>query len=406
MSSPDPETNGPPLKAARSYFRYLVLAAAVLVQTCTGGLYAWSEFVPYLTKQHGLSTFRTQLIFGCLIAVFTLSMVVAGRWLRRLGPRITTLIGGAFFGAGYLVAAASGGDFYIMLLGIGGLTGIGTGFCYVSPLILCARWFPRYKGLVTGVAVAGFGGGAVVLSQLGDWLLTHDMGILEVFGWVGGIYGAVILVAALPLRFPGDGAIASGSGSTRALLGDARFWGLVLGMFTGTFAGLMVVGNLKPLLTSRGAEEAATTAIGCFAIGNAIGRVAWGWISDRIGAATLPLSLAALAGAVLLTAFLPLAYESAIALALLLGFSFGACFIVYAARTASLYGPDRMASAYPLIFLAYGVSGIAGPSTGGWIYDHGGSYFGALMVAVALLVVGAVGAPLLGRSPRIEQPVL
>ena len=169
--------------------KYIILLASVLIQTCIGGLYAWSAFVPALKKAHDLSTAQTQLIFGSLIAVFTVSMVVAGRLLSRVSPRWIAAAGGIAFGGGYWIASRSGGSFGLLLLGVGIVTGIGTGFCYVCPLTMCAKWFPERKGLVTGLAVAGFGGGAVVLSYLVEFFFSRGMGVLEVFGLIGVLYG-------------------------------------------------------------------------------------------------------------------------------------------------------------------------------------------------------------------------
>ncbi|MFW5856486.1 MAG: MFS transporter [Planctomycetota bacterium] len=373
-----------------------ILLSSVLIQTCIGGLYAWSEFVPALTDTHGLSTAQTQLIFGALIAAFTVSMVVAGRLLNRIAPRWIAMFGGLLFGGGYWIAARSGGDFGLLLLGIGIVTGIGTGFCYVCPLTMCAKWFPERKGLVTGIAVAGFGGGAVVLSALGEHWFAHDIGILPIFGRIGVLYGAAIVLAALPLRMPGGERAGRPPVAFGILTRDRHFWGLALGMFAGTFAGLLVIGNLKPMLLAAGASSTvATAAISAFAIGNAIGRVSWGGVADRVGAGVVPVSLSFLTATLLLAWVLPGASAGAIALSALLGIGFGACFVVYAAETASHYGADRLAAIYPLVFLAYGLSGLAGPWVGGLVYDRTGSYAGGLLLSFAVLAVAIVGTVVL-----------
>jgi OFA family oxalate/formate antiporter-like MFS transporter len=372
--------------------KYVVLVASVLIQVCIGGLYAWSEFVPALEQTHGLSTAQTQLIFGTLIAVFTVSMVFAGRLLNRIGPRWVAAAGGVAFGAGYGIASRSGGGFGLLLLGIGVIAGIGTGFCYVCPLTMCVKWFPRRKGLVTGVAVAGFGGGAVVLSYLSELFFEMDMGVLEIFESVGLLYGAVILLAALTLRLPQGEATSRPPIEFGVLTRDRHFWGLALGMFSGTFAGLLVIGNLKPMILSAGIEsEIATAAISGFAVGNAFGRISWGWVADRIGARAIPLSLSVLAGMVLLLWVFMDSASGAVALSVLLGVGFGACFIVYAAQTASHYGTDHLGAIYPLIFLAYGLAGLVGPGVGGWIKDQTESYAGGLMLSFGILLVAIVG---------------
>jgi OFA family oxalate/formate antiporter-like MFS transporter len=393
--------------------KYLILAASVLIQVCLGGLYAWSSFVPALHDAYDLSFAQTQVIFGGLIAVFTLAMVPAGRLLNRVGPQVIAGIGGLLFGAGYLLASYSGGSFWVLLAGVGLLAGLGTGMGYVCPLAMCAKWFPRRKGLVTGLAVAGFGGGAVLLSSLAEVLFARGLGVLEIFRWVGIAYGGAILLSALVLHAPQGSAFASRRNhpAFAVLLRDPVFWALVAGIFCGTFAGLLVIGNLKPMVLAAGAGAArATAAISAFAVGNAAGRITWGWLSDRLGSRSVPLSLALLA---LMVAGLWMVRDSAeglISMSMPIGFGFGACFVVYAAQVGSRYGAERVAAVYPLVFLAYGASGIAGPWMGGWLKDTSGSYAPALGVSLAVVAAGLLASLLLLRRPaamaeiRAEAP--
>ncbi len=382
--------------------KYIILLASVLIQTCIGGLYAWSEFVPALTKSYGLSTAQTQLIFGVLIAVFTVSMVAAGRLLNRVGPRWIAAVGGLAFGSGYWIASQSDGSFVFLLLGIGIVTGIGTGFCYVCPLSMCVKWFPKRKGLVTGIAVAGFGGGAVLLSYLAETLFSRGMEVLAIFKFISILYGGLIVLAALPLHMPKGETAKRHPIEFHVLTRDLFFWGLALGMFAGTFAGLLVIGNLKPMILWAGVSSSfATSAISAFAAGNAIGRISWGWVTDKTGANAIPMSLAFLAVMVLLSWTFMATATGAIALSALLGAGFGACFVVYAAQTASHYGADHLAAIYPLVFLFYGVSGLVGPWLGGLIYDKTESYSGGLLLSLVILLLSTAGSlTLLGFFKR------
>ena len=387
--------------------KYVVLTASVCIQICLGGVYAWSEVVPGLHADYGLSMAQTQLIFGSVIAVFTVSMVFAGRLQRRRGPRLTALIGGLLFGAGYLLASFSQGQFWLLLLGIGGIAGVGTGFGYVCPLATCVQWFPRNKGLVTGIAVAGFGGGAVVLSMLIEALLARGFDLMQIFRTIGLLYGLVVVAAALAMSTPA-GLPSSQRRPMPRLLDlkhDPAFWALVVGMFSGTFAGLLVIGSLKPIGLQGGLDGAAATlAISAFAIGNAAGRVSWGWIADRLGMRAIPLSLACLAlGLSVLWQAMsgPAAF---VAVSGLIGFGFGACFVVYAAQVAHRYGAASVPTVYPLIFLAYGASGIAGPSLGGELFDLTGNYHAAILLSLAVVGGGAAVATGLSLLAWRRQP--
>ena len=382
--------------------RHLNLLAAVLIQLCLGGIYAWSEFVPQLNASYGVSVAQTQLVFGVSIATFTGAMVWSARLVEHRGPRVVASIGGVLFGLGYLTASFSGGHFPVLLLGIGVLAGIGTGFGYSCLLPTCMRWFPDHKGLVTGIAVAGFGGGAVILAFSAELLMGRGLDVLAVFRWVGVTYGVVILAAAQVLRFPTPQAADRSRSTPRfsVLLRDRFFIALVVGIFSGTFAGLMVIGNLKPLGLWAGLSPAwATWTISIFAVGNVAGRIAWGRIADKLGRWSIYASLAFLTLALTLPALTVMRWPVAIVGAsFLVGFGFGACFVVYAAQTVSRYGDDRFGRVYPLVFLAYGAAAITGPWIGGWLYGVSDGYSTALWLSVAIVIVGLISCLSLLRS--------
>ncbi len=389
--------------------RYLVLIASIIIQICLGGLYAWTTFVPYLKDNYGLSGAQVQVIFGCLIAMFTVTMFFTGRMLDRLGPKPLAAIGGLLFAAGYLVASYSGGSFIILLLGITVLTGLGTGFGYVVPLAICARWFPRDKGLVTGLAVAGFGGGAVLLTAISKPLLHEGMDVLLIFRWIALFYGLAIVLSSLMLKAPAPlhGSRARLPISFRALLKDPVFHALMVGMFCGTFGGLLVVGTLGPMALENGLTPGmVAVAISMFAVGNAAGRVLWGLAADRVPRTLMLHSLAFLALSLLL--MLPALGSQMffVIVAGLIGFGFGGCFVIYAADTASRYGIERVANIYPIIFMAYGASGSVGPLIGGALHDVVGSYVPGLIISAAVVVTGMIVCLTLLRAGRRSRSIL
>jgi OFA family oxalate/formate antiporter-like MFS transporter len=372
--------------------RILVLPAAVLIQTCLGGVYAWSAFVPSLSTDYGLSAGQTQFVFGLAIASFTVAMVFAGRLLPQWGPRRVALLGALLFAGGHLISAAGGGRLLWLLGGFGLVGGASIGFGYVAALTTGIQWFPKHKGLVTGVAVAGFGAGAVLLSRLTTLWLGSGWTVLEILRVIGLAYGTAVGLGALLLfRPPNDRAgTRVNLVSAKHLLKDPLFRALAGGMFCGTFAGLLVIGNLKPIGMAGGlSPDAAAAAISFFAVGNALGRLVWGWVSDRLGYSTIPLSLVFLSGAVVLLLPARLASMTFSVAALLVGFGFGASFVLHAVNVASHYGAAEVGRVYPLLFLAYGVAGIAGPPTGGLLYDLTHSHVAAITTSVMVVLVGA-----------------
>lgn len=373
----------------RAALRFCVIPAAVLVHFCLGGVYAWSAFVPALRAEAGLTSGQTQLVFGLTIATFTVAMVGAGRLLACWGPRRVALAGGLLFACGQEVAAASGGSFLRIASGAGLLGGIGTGFGYVAALSAAMGWFPSRKGLVTGLVVAGFGTGAVALSAWVSALLAAGQPVLAVFRTVGWVYGAAICGAAAAFCPPPElGQEAAEAGQGR-LWRDPAFRTLAWGIFCGTFGGLLVIGNLKTISVDSGwRPETATLAISLFAVGNAAGRIVWGWFSDRWGYVTIPRSLLFLGLSLVLLLLARLVPATLCVTTLLVGFGYGACFVVYAAQVASRYGASGVTRVYPLIFLAYGAAGLTGPPLAGWLYDVTHTTAWSVAAGAAVLAAG------------------
>ncbi len=237
------------------------------------------------------------------------------------------------------------------------------------------------------MAVAGFGGGAILLANAAGALFDRGIDALTIFYWVGIVYGATIVLASLFLFVPkktGDESQAAEI-PVRQLLRNRDYWLLTIGLFAGTFAGLMSVSNLKVIGVAGGvSEKLALLAISLFAIGNASGRIVWGFISDAIKGKSIPASLFFSSLTVLL--LIPLSHFgwAFVTISFFVGFGFGANFVVYAAEVARTFGEDRVGTVYPMVFLAYGISGPLGPSTGGWLYDVTQSYSIPLLIAVIL----------------------
>ena len=288
-----------------------------------GGICAWSEFVPLLKNEYGLTSSQCGLIFGATIAVFT--------------------------------------NFFLLFLSFSVITGAGIGFGYICPLTVCMQWFPDKKGLVTGVSVAGFGAGAILLSGVGEHLLvTRDMDVMHVFRFIALGSGAIALCSALLMREPPPDSHAISRKTTGGttfpfkVLASRNFLLLCLGMFCGTFAGLLVVGNLKPIALSLGVgNSAATLAISVFALGNAIGRIGWGQVHDRVGSRLAIFLSLAFVGLSMLLFLLPPAPALVQAAVLFTGIGFGGCFVVYAASIVDQLGIDL----FPRLYIPFVSSG-------------------------------------------------
>lgn len=398
--------------------RWIVLSAGILIQVILGGLYAWSLFSPQLLDKHQISPGQSGLIFGLIIGVFSLVTIPGGWMLKRYGARATATLGAVLYSLGYIIAHFSGGNFFLLLLGISIVGGAGTGLGYVCPLSVGMQWFPNHKGLITGVSVAGFGAGAILLSEIAGRFLASGTPVLDIFLGIAIIPGAFYFIAASVMSSPMSHtpavtgysvSFAQSLKSSLALIGNRVFLLHTLGIFAGTFSGLLVIGNLVPLaLSSSFTMETATLGVSLFAVGNALGRIAWGYISDRYGYLSIPMSLIFFA---LLLLFLPqishfiLFYKTTF----LLGFGFGANFVVYASSLSRHFGTEVFPQIYPLVFfLGNGIAGITGPFAGGMLADWSDSfhvpvYMSALMGISATVFLLPQLRKVASRERRLEQ---
>jgi MFS family permease len=170
--------------------RWIVVAGGIVIQLCLGAIYAWSAFTGQLAAApYGFSAVQSQWVFSVGLLSFAVVMaLVAGRWQAKSGPRIVALTGGLVMGLGYLVGGLAGTSFWGIFLGLGVLAGAGIGLAYVCPIAALVKWFPDKKGAITGLAVAGFGFGALIWIKLpqgfafgpirltGDWQGLYGMG--------------------------------------------------------------------------------------------------------------------------------------------------------------------------------------------------------------------------------------
>jgi OFA family oxalate/formate antiporter-like MFS transporter len=370
--------------------RWISLLAGVLIQIILGGLYAWSTLISQLGTSYGLTNSQGGFIFGLCITIFTLMMILAGRVLVFFGARVTAGIGAMLYAAGYLLASFSNGSYGLLLLGLGIITGAGIGFGYVCPLTVGMKWFPNNKGLVTGISVAGFGSGAIILSATADHFLGRGMDVLVFLRWWGIVTGSILLIAAYVLKAP---AVRAASRTNTVGIGEVssiQFVICAIGIFAGTFAGLLVNGNLIPIVVEFGVGiSQSSKAIALFAIGNAVGRIVWGLFFDRLGYKSIPISLIGLSIACTVLLF-ALPEWMLLLTVLCIGFFFGANFVVYASTIARYFGHTLFSILYPICFVAYGIAGLIAPGIGGYFADLTGSFRIPLGGAIAIVVLAVI----------------
>jgi OFA family oxalate/formate antiporter-like MFS transporter len=373
--------------------RYLILAAAVAMQLCLGATYSWAVFVGPLRAGLGISQGAAQLPFTVFYFVFPATMVIAGLLLSRMGPRLSAMLGGALFGAGWVMASFGAHQFVFVVLGIGALAGIGVGFAYIVPIAVCIRWFPERQGFVTGIAVAGFGGGAALIGQIaGSSLGMEGVTPFNVFRTLGVAFGLIVAVAGAAMRFP---AADHRGGPVPLKIGDVlrrrEFPRLYAAMVAGLAAGFAVNANLKELVP---AGALGLLSVSLFAAANALGRILWGALFDRLGPSMALRSNLVAQAAVLLAGILLVRGPAAIALfAVAAGFNYGGVLVLYASTVGRVFGAERVGQVYGLLFTANIVAAPA-PVVCGLVFDSFGSFTPALLVLAALMLAAAGGVVL------------
>lgn len=363
-----------------------------VIMLCLGSIYAWSIFVPELKATFNLSTAQTQLIFGTVLGFFALTMFSATRLQKKVSVRLIATIAGALFFAGYFVAFLSNGNFVILWLGIGVLSGLGTGLGYFVSITVPARWYPERKNFITVLMAAGFGAGAIIIAYLATFLLSRAINLLEIFLYMGVAYGILIMLVAQIIREPDTPTIPEKE-IYEITKSKVVFAKLILGLFAGTFTGLLVIGNLSSIamLNDTSGLVIIPLAISLFAAANVFGRFAWGLFSTRISNVYLvPVAILLQSASALMLIVLPQTDILFILLVLVTGFAFGANFVLFAQETINKFGLKNYKKIYPQVFLGFGFAALAGPFIGGSIFDITGSYFHAMLFASIISVIASL----------------
>ncbi len=401
--------------------RWSVVLGALLVQLCLGAIYAWGAFTKTLQDPAGLFQFsatQTSAIFSAGLASFALTMIMAGKWQDRFGPRIIALIGGAVLATGYVMAGLfESSSFLSMLFFIGIIGGIGIGLGYVCPIAACVKWFPDLKGIVTGLAVAGFGAGAFIFIKLaGSWgHYIADYGIHMTFIIFGVIFFIAVTIGALLLCNPPEGYqpdgwtppqhTASSATHTDYTLAEtvrtAKFWKLWLAFVFSAGAGLMVIKCLKDFGIEEGGltPAAAGSALGLFALFNGLGRIAWGSITKFLGAKKSIILMSLLQGIMLLFVYKMGSSEMLLTIAACwIGFNFGGNFALFPLVTVESFGTKNLGANYGAMFSAYGVGGILMPMLAGSVWDMMGTYLWAFITSGIVCLI-SMALVLMTKTP-------
>ncbi len=389
-----------------------------MIQLALGAIYAWSVFTPKLTAESGVYKFtagEAAWIFSAGLFFFALVMIWAGRQLTTIGPKKLAMAGGLVLGAGYVLAGFFGDSFVSQLIFIGIIGGSGIGLAYVVPIAVGVKWFPDKKGMLTGLAVAGFGFGATIwVKWAGSWggglLNTLEIagldGVRSVFLLYGIIFAVMVFLGSLVMKDPPEGWLPKGyvppkAGDSKATgiinfspgetLRTPQFYMIFITFVFSALAGLMVIyciklfgiealtykklGSLDPSHADfdqvrNWASVTAGTAMATYAILNGLGRIIWGTLSDKLGRKVSIFLMCLIQGIIMLLLYRFGATPTGLIVAsAIIGFNFGGNFALFPAATADFFGNKTVGKNYGLVFFAYGIAGILGPQIAGYFKD-------------------------------------
>jgi OFA family oxalate/formate antiporter-like MFS transporter len=394
--------------------RWGIAVAGVFLQIALGAVYAWSVFRVPLAKQFGWSISEVTLTFTISIFVLGVAAFFGGLWLNRKGPRIVALTGGFLYGAGVFLASFSDHKLWWLYLTYGVIGGIGVGFSYIVPVAVLVKWFPERRGLITGIAVGGFGAGALITAPVATRLI-QSVGVLSTFAYLGVAYLLVTVVSGYFMQNPPEGWKPEGwaptgtqatQRSTRDYtLGHAlqtwQWWALWLLLFLNTSAGISIISQESPLFQELGRVSAVAAAgmVGVASIGNALGRVFWAWASDSI-TRRATFAVMFLAQVVLFWALPSINSPSVLTIvAFVVLMCYGGGFGTMPAFVADYFGSKNVGPIYGLMLTAWGFASAFGPLLIAYMRQASGTYRGALHVIAGVMAVSVV-LPLIVSPPR------
>ena len=397
--------------------RWVIAIAGVFLQIALGAVYAWSVFRIPLSKQFGWSISQVTFTFTISIFVLGFAAFFGGLWMNRVGPRTVALTAGTFYGLGVFLASFSANKLWWLYLSYGVIGGIGLGLGYIVPVATLVKWFPDRRGLITGIAVGGFGAGALITAPVAARLI-QTVGVLRTFAYLGVAYFIVTIIASLFMRNPPEGWQPEGwtpsekETAQRAthdfLLSEAlkawQWWALWLILFLNTSAGIAIISQEAPIFEELTKASAIVAAgmVGIASLGNGVRRVFWAWLSDLItrrGTFTVMFIVQ-----VLLFWFLPTITVPSImtTVTFVILMCYGGGFGTMPAFTADYFGPKNVGPIYGLMLTAWSFASVFGPLYIARMRETTGNYSGALHV-IAIVMFGSVLLPIIVRPPRRER---
>ena len=397
--------------------RWVIATAGVVMQVALGAVYAWSVFRVPLSDAYGTGVSAVNTTFSIALLTLGFAAFFGGLWMNKSGPRIVALSAGVLYGAGIFLASFAQPSLWILYLTYGLMAGIGIGLGYIVPIATLVKWFPDKRGFITGIAVAGFGAGALLTAPIAKQLV-QGVGLFPTFAILGVLYLVMVVGAALFMKNPPEGWTPEGwepeeeesgerTGVDYELKGALKTWqwyALWALLFLNVTAGIAIISEADPIAQelSGAAPWLAAWLVSIISVGNAAGRFLWAWLSDAIGRKWVFLVMFLLQAALFF--LLPVVGASFVMLAILsfiIVSCYGGGFGTMPAFNADYFGSKNVGMIYGLMITAWGFAGVLGPQLISIMYDVTRSYAGAFYIIAGIMLVSAI-IPFIVRPPKRE----
>jgi OFA family oxalate/formate antiporter-like MFS transporter len=403
--------------------RWLIALSAICIHLSIGAAYAYSVYTIPLVESKGWSASSVTIAFTVMMALGGASAAVFGRFVERSGPRKSAMLAAILFGLGQ---AGSGfaveiNSLVLFVLTYGLMSGIGLGIGYIAPVSTLVKWFPDRRGLATGMAVLGFGSGALITAPVAASLM-ESVGITTTFYILGASYFTLMFFGALYIAPPPKGWLPHSMKSTsisgtmkrvrdlssltaKEAVKTKHFWMLWTIMIINTSAGIMMISVASPMAQTIGGLSAASAGlmVGLMGIFNGAGRLGWAAASDYLSRPVVFLIFFIIQ----LVAFLTLPNISSAIIFQVLIFlvvsCYGGGFSNLPAFIADLFGTKELGAIHGYLLTTWSLGGLIGPTLVSQIHASTGSYIPVFYVFTGLIIVALVVAYFLREDVRRIQ---
>lgn len=381
--------------------RWLYILVGIIIMMCLGTVYSYSVFRLSIETSFDASRTQSGIPYMVALASYAIFMLITGKLINKFSPKKIVIVGGVLVSLGWILSYYSS-SIVMLTLTYGLISGSGVGIAYGVPMSVAARWFPDKKGLAVGMVLIGFGMSPLITAPLAR-MLVENYGIFDTFLIMGILFGLLIPLLAMILKYPSEEEIARYNVNilaknvelnikTNEMVKSKSFIGLYINFILGAMIGLMLIG----LTSTIGVEfiklpsKRVAFLIAIFAIFNGLGRPTFGWLTDKLSpkkAMFISFSLIFLASLLMM-----FSKEGSVNIYILafstFWFNLGGWLAIAPASTMVLYGSSTYSQNYGVVFTAYGIAAIVGVTTSGILIDLFSNYHYIFIYIMSLCLLG------------------